>query len=141
MGAAGRILGVCRSWRMWCRSGGCDGGGWHGQAGARADQAGRQRGDHRRAAPAAIDSIHPFREGNTRTETVFFHLLCRNAGYDLGAERLYTRRAEFIAARFHGHAVGDRYKRLTALLADTVDVRPTLELTARELSWAQRLYQ
>jgi cell filamentation protein len=72
---------------------------------------------------------------------VFFHLLCRNAGYDLGAERLYTRRAEFIAARFHGHAVGDRYKRLTALLADTVDVRPSLELTAREPSWAQRLHQ
>jgi cell filamentation protein len=62
----------------------------------------------------AIDSIHPFREGNTRTETVFFHSLCRNAGYDLGAERLYDRRAEFIAARFHGHATRDRYRRLTA---------------------------
>jgi cell filamentation protein len=72
---------------------------------------------------------------------VFFHSLCHNAGYDLGAGRLYERRAEFIAARFHGHATGDRYRRLTALLADTVQARPSRELTARETSWAQGLYQ
>ncbi|WP_148684945.1 Fic/DOC family protein [Mycolicibacterium tusciae] len=89
----------------------------------------------------AIDSIHPFREGNSRTETVFFHSLCRNAGYDLGAGRLYERRAEFIAARFLGHATGDRYRRLTALLADTVQVRPSRELTARETNWVEGLYQ
>ena len=29
----------------------------------------------------SVDSVHPFRDGNTRTETVFFHQLCRNAGY------------------------------------------------------------
>ena len=88
-----------------------------------------------------MDSIHPFRDGNTRTETVFFHSISRQAGYDLGAERLYARRAEFVAARFHGHATGDRYRRLTALLAETVEVRPSLELTARETSWAQGLYR
>src|SRR4029077_12523682 len=60
---------------------------------------------------------------------------------DLGAERLYERRAECIAARFHGHATGDRYRRLTALLTETVEVRPSRELTARETSWAQGLYQ
>lgn len=89
----------------------------------------------------SVDSVHPFRDGNTRTETVFFHQLCRNAGYDLGAERLYARRTEFVAARFHGHATGDRYRRLTALLTETVEVRPSRELTARETSWAQGLYQ
>lgn len=73
---------------------------------------------------------------------MFFHQLCRNAGgYDLGAERLYARRTEFVAARFHGHATGDRYRRLTALLTETVEVRPSRELTARETSWAQGLYQ
>ncbi|MCC9184813.1 Fic/DOC family protein [Mycolicibacterium mageritense] len=87
-----------------------------------------------------IDSVHPFREGNTRTETIFFHQLCRNAGYDLGAEQLHARRAEFLAARFHGHAIGDRYRRLTALLHDTVQPRRSRELTARETQWARRLY-
>ena len=89
----------------------------------------------------AIDSVHPFREGNSRTETVFFHQLCRNPGYELGAEQLYTKRAEFIAARFHGHATGDGYRRLKALLADTVQARSSAELSEREASWAQRLYE
>ena len=71
----------------------------------------------------AIDSVHCFRDGNTRTEVTFFHSLARNAGYDLGAEQLHTRRAEFFAARFHGHATGG-YERLTALLASTVEVPP-----------------
>lgn len=88
-----------------------------------------------------IDSVHPFREGNSRTETVFFHQLCRNAGYELGAEQLYTRRGEFIAARFHGHATGDGYRRLKTLLAGTVQVRESAELSERETGWAQRLFE
>ena len=39
-------------------------------------------------------------------------------GYDLGAERLYARRSEFIAAWFHGHATCDRYRRLAALVEE-----------------------
>lgn len=89
----------------------------------------------------AIDSVHPFRDGNSRTETLFFHQLCRNAGYELGAEKLYAKRAEFIAARFHGHATGDGYKRLKALLAETVQVRHSAELSERETNWVQRLYE
>jgi len=86
----------------------------------------------------AIDSVHPFREGNTRTEVTFFHQLTRHAGYDLGAEQLHARRAEFLAARFHGHATGG-YQRLTALLATTVQLRDARELTAREDAWAAGL--
>ncbi len=86
----------------------------------------------------AIDSVHCFRDGNTRTEVTFFHSLARNAGYDLGAEQLHTRRAEFFAARFHGHATGG-YERLTALLASTVEVRRSHELTTREQRWAMGL--
>jgi cell filamentation protein len=88
-----------------------------------------------------LDSVHPFREGNARTEVVFFHMVCRNAGYDLGAEQLHARRQEFIAARFHGRATGDRYKRLTALLSSTVQEREreSLELTGRGRQWAQGL--
>ena len=55
---------------------------------------------------------------------MFFDSIYRNAGYDLGAERLYERRPEFIDARLRGHATGDRYRRLTALLADSVEERP-----------------
>ncbi|GAB4995671.1 hypothetical protein MAHJHV58_48490 [Mycobacterium avium subsp. hominissuis] len=86
----------------------------------------------------AIDSVHPFREGNTRTEVVFFHSLASNAGYDLGAEQLHARRDEFLAARFHGHATGG-YQRLKALLASTVEARDTQELSARERRWAMGL--
>lgn len=82
-----------------------------------------------------IDSIHCFREGNTRTEYAFFHSLAQNAGYDLGAGLLHSRRAAFIAARFHGHATG-KYGRLTDLLASTVEVRRSAGLTDRERRWA-----
>jgi fido (protein-threonine AMPylation protein) len=32
----------------------------------------------------AANEIHSFREGNTRSQLVFFHDLARNAGYDVG---------------------------------------------------------
>ncbi|MFL0243256.1 Fic/DOC family protein [Mycobacterium sp. SMC-17] len=87
----------------------------------------------------ALDQIHVHREGNTRTQTTFFSLLSRDAGYDLGAEQLHIRRNEFVAARFHGHATGDRYQRLTGLLASTVEPRDSLELTDRERRWVRGL--
>jgi cell filamentation protein len=88
----------------------------------------------------ALDQVHPFREGNTRTQVAFFHSLCRAAGYDLGAQELRARRDEFVAARFHGQSVGN-YRRLAALLSDTVQPRASLELTRRELDWASALYR
>ena len=70
-----------------------------------------------------VDQIHSFREGNTRSEFVFFFDLARNAGYSLDLQALYDeRRSEFVAARFHGHASG-HYGRLTELLTDTVTPR------------------
>jgi cell filamentation protein len=36
-----------------------------------------------------INAIHPFREGNGRTQLVFLTLLCANAGYDLNEDTLY----------------------------------------------------
>jgi hypothetical protein len=50
-------------------------------------------------------------------------------------------RSPISATTSTGHATGDRYGRLTALLAETVEVRPSRQLTAREMSWAQGLYQ
>ena len=89
----------------------------------------------------AVDQIHSFREGNTRSQFVFFFDLARNAGYSLDLQALYDeRRSEFVAARFHGHASG-HYGRLTELLTDTVTPRRSLELTGREYRWAASLME
>ena len=85
-----------------------------------------------------LDAIHPFREGNTRSQTILFHQVCRKHGYELDAQELFNRREEFIGARFHGHATG-QYGRLTALLLDTVRVRESERLSDREQKWAQSL--
>jgi cell filamentation protein len=83
-----------------------------------------------------------FREGNTRSQLVFFDELGRNAGYDIGVSMLFEepRRRDFVAARFHGQATG-HYHRLEDLLADTVQPRESLELTQRERRWAQSLIE
>ncbi|MDK6806677.1 hypothetical protein HMPREF2822_03625 [Corynebacterium sp. HMSC062E11] len=57
-----------------------------------------------------LNVVHSFREGNTRTQTVFFDALATAAGYRLNVERLASDsrvRAEFIAARFHSQDTGD----------------------------------
>lgn len=57
-----------------------------------------------------LNVVHSFREGNTRTQTVFFDSLATAAGYQLDVERLASDsrvRAEFIAARFHSQDTGD----------------------------------
>lgn len=89
----------------------------------------------------ATDQIHSFREGNTRSQFVFFFDLTRNAGYSLDLQALYDdRRTEFVAARFHGHASG-HYGQLAELLTDTVTPRRSLELTSREHRWAAGLME
>jgi cell filamentation protein len=89
----------------------------------------------------AANAIHSFREGNTRSQLVFFHELARNAGYDVGLSMLHDeRRQEFVAARFHGQAVG-HYRRLESLLAESVEPRESLELTQRERRWAESLME
>ncbi|WP_306507805.1 Fic family protein [Corynebacterium sp.] len=57
-----------------------------------------------------LNVVHSFREGNTRTQTVFFDELVKAAGYELDVERLASDsrvRAEFIDARFHSQGTGD----------------------------------
>ncbi|MGV0654953.1 Fic family protein [Mycolicibacterium thermoresistibile] len=87
-----------------------------------------------------LDQIHPFREGNTRSQAVLFHQVCRKHGYELGGQELFDRREEFIAARFHGHATG-QYGRLISLLLETVRQRESEQLSDREREWAESLQQ
>lgn len=53
-----------------------------------------------------INYAHAFREGNTRSQTVFFHQMATQAGWDLDITRLDpahpdSLREEFVDARFH----------------------------------------
>lgn len=59
-----------------------------------------------------INVIHPFREGNTRTQTVFFAQLARHAGHTLDPAKFLDPeiREAFIAARFHSQDTGDNAK-------------------------------
>ncbi|MFA4085271.1 Fic family protein [Mycobacteroides salmoniphilum] len=53
---------------------------------------------------AEINAIHPFREGNTRTQVVFFARLAAEAGHQLRTLELLENEPlqdEFIAARFY----------------------------------------
>ncbi|MCP1386648.1 Fic family protein [Corynebacterium sp. TA-R-1] len=56
-----------------------------------------------------INVIHPFREGNTRTQAVFFTQLTHNAGHQLNPAVFLDPeiREAFIAARFHSQDSGD----------------------------------
>lgn len=63
-------------------------------------------------------TIHSFREGNTRSQFVFFSQLAENAGYRLDAEQFKVGavlRDEFVAARFYVQAT-TRIDRLTSVL-------------------------
>ncbi|WIB62073.1 Fic family protein (plasmid) [Curtobacterium sp. MCLR17_007] len=76
-----------------------------------------------------LNTIHAFREGNTRAQFVFFSELADNAGYRLDAGRFHVGaplRDEFVAARFYNQATG-RSDRLAAVLDRAVtrpDARP-----------------
>jgi hypothetical protein len=53
--------------------------------------------------------VHSFREGNTRTQFVFFSQLCEQAGHRLDTEAFRPGnplRDEFVQARFHGQDTG-----------------------------------
>ncbi|MEO7016628.1 MAG: Fic family protein [Leifsonia sp.] len=70
-----------------------------------------------------INTIHSFREGNTRSQFVFFSQLAEHAGYRLHPEPFRQGgelREEFIAARFYNQATGQR-SRLAEVLARAVE--------------------
>ena len=77
-----------------------------------------------------LNTIHSFREGNTRTQFVFFSQLAENAGYRLATEAFKVGsplRDESVAARFYNQAT-TRTDRLAAVLSkalDTIESTPT----------------
>lgn len=67
--------------------------------------------------------LHSFREGNTRTQGVFFSRLAAHVGYRLDTSRFAVGRTgardEFVNARFYAMATG-RHDRLAAVLDPAV---------------------
>jgi cell filamentation protein len=70
-----------------------------------------------------LNVIHSFREGNTRTQFVFFSQLAEQAGYriDTGAFQVgASLRDEFVQARFHSQDTGSN-TRLAAVLSKGIE--------------------
>ncbi|WP_238774490.1 Fic/DOC family protein [Prescottella equi] len=90
---------------------------------------------------ARVNYVHPFREGNTRTQFAFFRQLAAEAGYELDTERFRDAdstpgadnavagdlRTKFIWGRFQFQQTNE-----TTLLREALDegIRPTLEAEA-----------
>ena len=69
-----------------------------------------------------INTIHPFREGNTRSQSVFFSQLAEHAGYIIDIDRFtddQDLRDEFVNARFYDQATGSS-SRLADVLRQAV---------------------
>ena len=79
-----------------------------------------------------VNVIHSFREGNTRSQFVFFSQLAEQAGWKLEPAHFAPGtpgRDEFVAARFYSQATGSN-ERLAGVLAREIvpfDQRRTLE--------------
>ncbi|MCL2467440.1 MAG: Fic family protein [Micrococcales bacterium] len=70
-----------------------------------------------------LNVIHSFREGNTRTQAVFFSWLAEQAGYRIATDRMgpgMPLRDRFVAARFYSQATGDN-AHLVEVLAEAVE--------------------
>jgi cell filamentation protein len=70
-----------------------------------------------------LNVIHSFREGNTRTQFVFFSQLAESAGYRIDTEAFKKGsplRDEFVAARFHSQDTGSN-TRLAAVLSKAIE--------------------
>jgi cell filamentation protein len=69
-----------------------------------------------------LNVIHSFREGNTRTQFVFFSQLVDQAGYRIDTAQFApgsALREEFVTARFHGQDTGNN-NLLAAVLAQAI---------------------
>ncbi|SEB29707.1 Fic/DOC family protein [Arthrobacter woluwensis] len=74
-----------------------------------------------------LNVVHPFREGNTRTQFVFFAQLAENAGYRLDAGAFVPGaplRDEFVWARFYSQATGSNDRLAEVLLKGTTAITP-----------------
>ena len=86
---------------------------------------------------AELNVVHSFREGNTRTQFVFFSQLCENAGYRLDPAAFMPgdpRRDEFVAARFYNQATTktDRLERMLGEAITEADAAPDLAVRRRK---------
>jgi len=71
-----------------------------------------------------INVVHAFREGNTRTQAVFFSQLADHAGWPIDASRFAQGQvlsAKFVAARFYGQATGDSARLAEVIKASLTD--------------------
>ena len=76
-----------------------------------------------------INTIHPFREGNTRTQFIFYSQLCTHAGYKLNTQLLLpgtTLIDDFVAARFYSQATGNNTRLAKVLSKAITALRPPL---------------
>lgn len=86
-----------------------------------------------------VNIIHAFREGNTRSQVLFFDQLCQQAGFELDVARLAPNhpdsvRDEFVAARFHHQDHGYDHAPLAAVLSKLV--RPAAQTPEQRLERA-----
>ena len=110
------------------------GAGPHLTAGAEAEYAKLASKDYLRGLPKAkfvdelaeswgeLNVVHSFREGNTRTQFVFFSQLAEQAGYRIDAAQFAPGsplRDEFVQARFHSQDTG-RNDQLAAVLGKAI---------------------
>lgn len=75
-----------------------------------------------------LNVVHAFREGNTRTQFVFFRQLAEHAGYQLDADAFAVGeplRDEFVEARFEGQDTG-RSDRLAEVLSKAIKPLPPI---------------
>lgn len=77
----------------------------------------------------ALSSLPVFPRGNARTETVFFHQLCRHSGRRLDTRKLFAHRVEFRIARSTTESTRSRYRLFTTLVHAVVDHGETTEPT------------
>lgn len=76
-----------------------------------------------------INTIHPFREGNTRTQFIFYSQLCAHAGYKLNEDLLAPGKTlieDFVAARFYSQATGSNTRLAKVLGKAITPLRPPL---------------
>jgi cell filamentation protein len=83
-----------------------------------------------------LNVIHSFREGNTRTQFVFFSQLAEQAGYRIDTEAFKVGsplRDEFVQARFHSQDTGSN-SRLAAVLSKAIEPSQTTPAVPAPLS-------
>jgi cell filamentation protein len=91
--------------------------------------------DELSACYAWLNSIHPFSEGNGRTQRTFFGQLAREAGYDLRWERLDTR----VEAAICREAMYDQSEALPTVFAHLIEpIQPVFGSTAETAHELQR---